>query len=185
MIFFLNQLLHWGLQNGDFSKSLFPCTFISWHSSVKERFPFTSLFHSLSLSPHGYFLSSKFYNPVFKQIPGSAMSASPALLKNVNFQTPPRPIHQNTVSWGWRGGGNSWHLCYYWHYSFDAQTVPNLPRRSPFRPRTVFGWYVLLVFENFLVWGNSHLIFSLLGCVRPVVNHFSKEPWPLSLGNGI
>lgn len=65
---FLHQLLYWELQNGDFSKPVFPCTFISWHSSVKESFLFIYLLYFLSCSPHRYFLNSKFYNPLLLKL---------------------------------------------------------------------------------------------------------------------
>lgn len=55
-----NQVLHFRLQNGDFSATTIPSTFISWHFSTKKSSHllvlfFVSLAHVFSACPHNSF----------------------------------------------------------------------------------------------------------------------------------
>ena len=46
---FLSQLLWWWLPNGEFSNSTIPSIFISWHSTIRQRFFHPLLFPSNKL----------------------------------------------------------------------------------------------------------------------------------------
>lgn len=57
---FLNQSLHWRLQNGDFSRSII-LIFIHWQPSVNNRFPFLSLHLSFSIYEYYYRVMDSLY----------------------------------------------------------------------------------------------------------------------------